>query len=388
MSLFDNLHRYRATEGRDPLEDYLTEVWRWLLQTNPSLSRAYLVSLGLESVDSSSVTWSTHMRLADQKDAASLDLVADIAGGPLLVFEHKVWSPLSKDQLSRYRDLAERRWPDRDIRTAIVTGRSWQWTQEADWRLTWPDLHSLVHTIQQSGHGSDILAEFMQFLTENQLGPELPLLPERLLAYTKARGIEGQLAALHSEVAVRMTGEPLGRILRVLGTREPLTVPPKIYKRWGRIGFELPSEPLWRPGLFIGTLLDPEDHLVCWSRPERGPDLTLILSFMMPNQGDPGAKPDRDAFLYSPSFEALRLRLVAASEAGPYHVVDVLGDQQRKETAVNLWHPLHLRRPMIDVLDDAQSLAEQAERVVKELQGMLGVLLEGGELEFLRDTLT
>ena len=131
----------------------------------------------------------------------------------------------------------------------------------------------------------------------------------------------------------------------------------------------------WRPGIFLGVLLDPSGHKVGASRPELGPDFCLILDFHM-EAGTPG----REEYLESPEFTALRKRL--GQDSGLWSFVDQLHDRRG-----NPWHPLHLRRPLVEVMHGTNCFEGQVDRYEATAREALELLLAGGELTGLRDRL-
>jgi hypothetical protein len=145
----------------------------------------------------------------------------------------------------------------------------------------------------------------------------------------------------------------------------------------GRIGIDLHSP--WRPGLFAGVLANPRDHRTPPTDAALGADFCIIVSV--------GRKIDEsgingDTFMAAAEFTALRQRLGHAAPGWEFH--DHLTAQRP-----NRWHPLHLRRPLVDVLEGISLGDETAvyERVLEVTHEGLNLLLEGGELRALRERL-
>jgi hypothetical protein len=118
----------------------------------------------------------------------------------------------------------------------------------------------------------------------------------------------------------------------------------------------------------LGVIIDGSDHRVEPSAPLKGPDFALVLTYDR-EKGTPA----RDAYLGSPAFKRLQERLAKDSRGWDY-----------ADTSSHPWHPLHLRRPMLDVFRGTTRFEEQVERYLHHGREAVDVLLEGGELEELR----
>jgi hypothetical protein len=137
----------------------------------------------------------------------------------------------------------------------------------------------------------------------------------------------------------------------------------------GRFGVNLLHK--WYPSVFVGTYLDPYDHKQALLAPDEGGDFALILDVKR------DASFDGDAFTADPNFKALRERL--GKDARGWDFADHLAQH-----GANLWHPLHLRRPLAEVFDGTHTAAERYERWMAEARSAVDTLLAGGELALLR----
>lgn len=140
--------------------------------------------------------------------------------------------------------------------------------------------------------------------------------------------------------------------------------------REGRMGVDLVSS--WKPGLFVGVMLDPSDHKLVHSEPELGPDFTVIVS--VTKKLPLGL--DWSRFFAFPEFRALRDRLVAES-GGPWDVHDHLAAVRRPVR----WHPIHLRRPLARVFEGCATAAERRRAWHEAARSGIDMVLRGGELE-------
>ncbi len=134
----------------------------------------------------------------------------------------------------------------------------------------------------------------------------------------------------------------------------------------GRVGVDLCKE--WTPGVYVGVLVNPKDHCTGHSQPLLGVDVVVILSTHKSLQHF-----DRDAYVASLPFAQLRERLTSTSETWDFH--DHLASKKP-----NLWHPIHLRRPLLEVWEGAHDAEERYRRTVAAWRDGVRLLLEGGEL--------
>lgn len=136
----------------------------------------------------------------------------------------------------------------------------------------------------------------------------------------------------------------------------------------GRFGLNLLSR--WRPSVFLGAYLLPFDHKERPLAEGEGGDFALILDV------------DRALQRHSahPALERLRARL--RQDRGGWDFADSLG-----QPGGNPWHPLHLRRPLHAIFEGADTPEARFERWLEAARSALTLLLAGGELTALRESL-
>lgn len=134
----------------------------------------------------------------------------------------------------------------------------------------------------------------------------------------------------------------------------------------GRFGVDLLNE--WKPGLFVGAYLLRYDHRQPLLAPEDGGDFALILDVLQNATAFDG-----DAFVQHALFYRLRERL--ARDSGAWNFADHLA-----QAKPNRWHPLYLRRPLMDVLGDASTPQARRDAWFAAARDAVQVLLQGGEL--------
>lgn len=373
-NLFLRLMKRISSDRRRQIEDYVTEAWCWLLVHEAGLGDAFaswLAERGGWSRARGLFRWYPQRAFSVGPDRSVIDLFGEAEDAVLLV-EHKVWSPLHDDQMPKYDRLGKARWPGR-YRTVLITARADQHTQDANLRLVWRDVVSFVDG-WVGPHDRPLVKAFSEFLVVHGLGPPVPVSHDALVGWFPAQTLEQSLTALFERLASDLDLTALRDAYEVLGAAMNQR-PEAKGCRWGRLGLDFPSHPRWRPGLFVGALLDGTDHRVGPSNRELGPDFVLIVSLHL----GPGS-PSWEEMVNHPAFARLRVRL--ANDSEPYAFLDHLATAKDP----NKWHPLHLRRPMLDVLRGSRNMDDQFDRIANEIAAVMHVLLRGGELaEMARD---
>ena len=118
----------------------------------------------------------------------------------------------------------------------------------------------------------------------------------------------------------------------------------------GRYGVNLLT--IWKPSVFIGAYLLEHDHRQRVLAPDIGGDFALILDV----RGK--SRKDRESFGNHPCIRTLRDRL--RGNAGKWDFAD-----HYAQLNGNSYHPLHLRRPLQEVIGNTQGPEERK----KEMAG-------------------
>lgn len=343
----------------------MTEALCWILNTHPVLEQAFLKRVGVQVIADEPFEWQSQVSIRQ----GYIDMVARSAT-QLVVFEHKTFSTLHHEQLSRYRAWGDTQ-QSTPCRVVLITGSTRQFSEDADLCLLWADVFSCFESLHLE-HAM-MRDAFLDLLSFEGFGPPACVSHEGLLHYRASLTLERELDALMEEAllsdwtwAYTMLGVPLERRTPYRRTTGRGTL--KI--RDGRMGIDL--DPLWGPGVFVGVLLDGSDHRVEWSEPSKGPDMCLIIS--LTNEVELAAL--RADFLKSDEYDALLQRLSAEVEDTRFHLVDHLHEHPDP----NPWHILHIRRPLLDVWSGTSSFQEQKQRFLEEAQAMMEWVCRGGEL--------
>ena len=109
-TIFDFLRSYVPSDKRDPKEDYLTQLFAWLLIKVKGLDLKYCEYL-LKKIpnstftvtDSDIITVETQRTLDNGK---RIDLLIKVNGDNGFICEHKIYSMLSPNQIMNYSSMA------------------------------------------------------------------------------------------------------------------------------------------------------------------------------------------------------------------------------------------------------------------------------------------
>lgn len=367
-SLLVSLRQYRPREGRDSLENFITEVFAWLLRNSSGISEAVLARLqrAMPEVegfdlprDSEDVEWSTQARLGSRRPDMQVTWP-----GMALIFEHKVWSGLRDAQITGYRELACQKFYASEVRVVAITASRHQHSEAADANLCWSDIHkTLEQYLDEVEEATERfhIENFLALLAHEGLQPAAPIAHEAIRYFPTAGKLPQQLEKAFTPLAARDWPVEVGYQAEMQRMR------------WGRIGIEFlrtDAKRKWSPGIFIGCVLDGSDHLINHCI-EDTVKLQLILDF---SKGLHGHYPSMD------SYRALKATLAEISQETRWTFYD-----HREEQQVNTYHPLYLETPLLEILRGSKTMEEQRERIFTAAFQALEMLQHGGNLRRLKE---
>lgn len=373
-SLFSALRKYPKSQELDPIENFITEGFAWLLRNKELLSREFIDYLSQKLPEPLPLThilpkWKTQHTFA----GGQIDMLADF-GRFALIFEHKIWSNLSPDQLDKYRNYAEKnfKW-SQGYKLILITGLSRQHEQKPDLALTWSDIYKFLKHWLETKSDDSLVRDFINMLAEENLGPAAPVSYESIVSYLPAQSLLPNLKNVTLSAAQadwRWVSQRIG-----LNKNAPIPNNPVKYQyEYGRLGLDISDS--WFPGIFIGTLLNTYEYKVQHSNLNLGSDFSLILCFDIRKLQQFEAD-----FFHSEEYTKLRSRL--KENSGTWD----LQDQRFEANRPNRWHPLHLRKPLAEVLRGTITFEEQVDRFILQGREVIELLLAGGELEDLTNRL-
>ena len=353
-SLLVNLRKYRPRENNDPLENFITEAFAWLLRSNSEALNALLDCINehlIPPIDlpESDVYISTQENFANKFP----DLVISWQGCTL-VFEHKVHSELHQNQLQNYRTYASTIYDN--YKVILITATPFQHAQSPDVALCWQDIYhcfkNLVEKISDE-HASWAIEDFLSLLKSEGLGPRNPMNRFSIANYLEAVQFIEQVDSVFKTAQEREW--PLQNI-----GMEP------VFKRQGtesRVGLEfcpiVKKKRQWLPGVFCGVLLSGADHGV---KEFINNELKLCLVFDFNRTGQA---------LIKNSAHYTRFKADLKLLVDDWEFLDTALEPRAK---YNKWHPIVILKPMLPFFEHAETHEKQVDIVLEifsELQKRL-----------------
>lgn len=363
-SLLSSLRKYSPREKNDPLENFITEAFAWLLKNNLDFSEYFIDDIfsrmSIEFPNKDTGEWKTQCNF----DGVFPDMVY-YSNSDAIVFENKAWSKLHKNQLINYKNYAITHFTKSWV--ILITATKGQHTQSSDLALCWSDVYKIMSNWMKLGKDfSFIFEDFLQLLKDEGMGPPAPVSHESILYYFSAAKLENSIIDLMQRV--KNNGWVPKTKNEVLKSWVEQRNKPILKKEWGRVGFTYLS---WKPAIFVGVLLNGKDHCVKPSDINQGPDFCLILSFEKIHHKD---YPINNYYLEF--IESLESKIKNLDEGWSFyhHIRD---SSVRKK---NKYHPVYIRKPMLNVFAGSE-LAEEQEDIFCRTANML-VDLVGEEESF------
>ena len=255
-SLLVNLRKYRPRDNTDPLENFVTEVFAWLLRSSEEVRKVIFTRIN-QALQSPCDLPQDECVVSTQENFNGKfpDLVVSWPGFTW-VFEHKVWSHLHSNQLNSYRDYIESH--SDDYRLILITAKTYQHAQNPDTALCWEDIYHCLHKLEQNTNDEQLswaLNDFLTLLKTEGLGPTTPINRFAMSHYLEAIKFDSQVDWLFKQ-AEQLQWPLLNLDIKPLFKRQ---------KTESRVGLEFSPEfgehgRHWLPSIFCGVLLDGGDH--------------------------------------------------------------------------------------------------------------------------------
>ena len=375
--LFESLRRYSPKENRDSLENFITEGFAWILNNYPDFGEFFLQKLeekmkerGREwRIGNYDCEWLTQANF----DGKYPDMVCHFNDeNKAIIFEHKTWSRLHENQLANYKEYAKRNLDE--YRLVLITATQQQHEQDPDLSLCWSDIYNLISDWEKSDNSELLFRDFQQLLKSVGLGPPAPI------SHTSIR-YHYETKDLNETKDLKKNINDL--IERVKGREEQNKEWKKMIKKdldirkrasWGRIGLELLS---WEGCIFVGILVDGKDHRTEPIDPVKGPDFCLIISF---------SRALHDFYTEEESYKKLVEELLPKKVEqlnDGWQFYDHLKDFEAPRK--NKYHPIHIRKSMLDVFCGTESGEDQEERFYEAASELIKLVVEEESFWSLRD---
>lgn len=358
--IFEELFSYRPRAGSTPAENFLTQAFAHILRTDRSAFEAFVGAvLGMRGPAKVSGSYSVETQLArgtendsgipDMQVEATLEDERDL----FIVSEHKWDAPVDTEQLNRYARTLRRA----DVSCLVLIANTPELPDGAPEvgpgfvALTWSDVYEFLLPVSATA-GQSLVRDFLQFLDANRMGKREALSTARLVAFTFGAPV------------VETCREIGGLLARKKWPSVPAplrpTTPTSKKLQWGRVGIQFNDEWDKLPGLFLGFLVDPDDHGVALCNASRGFDVMLTIDKMPRLEVD--------------SVKVLRALRRVEKQCGPLRI-EAPADLRNK------WRLLMIRSPVADVIGTTRTVDEQVLALHTLLSRWCEVLFEGGEIE-------
>ena len=197
--LLTSLRKYKITE-RDPIENFITEAFAWLLKNYDSFSSFFIneitsrLNTGIDVPKK--VSWIT------QKNFGGVfpDMVCEFDDN-CFVFEHKAWSSLHENQLNNYREYAEKNYKKSYI--ILITAQDKQHKQDPDLAICWYDVYKIISDWVDNNKNTDDLFMFSSFqdlLVNEGMGPAALISRNSIISYYPAKEFIGNTLNLVTRI--------------------------------------------------------------------------------------------------------------------------------------------------------------------------------------------
>jgi len=339
-TIFTYIEKYKPLEGMDPQENYLTQIFAWLLKQNESFQYGfikYLSKLYSNTVLNGlgqSLNVNTQVKVVCSDGSTGyIDMLID-NGETYLIFEHKVSSCLSDNQINKYITASD--FVGKKVISVLIAFDRTQFEQEADISITWRDVHQFVSQEYLQANEDFMVRQFEQYLRESNMGCDEPFTRQEIIDLW---GDE------YSDKVTR-----LFRWIELELKRDS-----EVIKSLGQINSEY-----WKPGLFVGILIGDRDHGIKPVNKEMGPDFCVCLEM---NQSDPNRARYVQSQEYRDMVDGLRNRL-----GNDYSFIEA-GELN--------YRVLVIRKSFADVIRDCDNWNKQYENVANEVKRMIMILPQG-----------
>ena len=206
--------------------------------------------------------------------------------------------------------------------------------------LCWSNICNLI---KKSDNSELLIKDFQQLLKSVGLGPRAPISHTSIRYYYKTRKLKENIKNLIERVKGREEQDEEWK--KMIKKDYDLSIPIQRGKDdyYGRIGIDLlawdkPNSDHGPGNIFVGILLDGEDHKTEPIDRVKGPDFCLIISFSYSLLNFYNKKEE-----YKKLVEELSKKVAQLNDGWEFY--NHLDDHNEP----NKHHPIHIRKPMLDV---------------------------------------
>lgn len=375
-NLLVSLSKYHPREGHTPLENFITESFAWILRNNDEFTLSFFRDL---------------LKIGGITDIKKIETQVSLSGtypdmvittnSKVFIFEHKTFTPLPENQIGKYRQLGEEYYGKTHL--VLITSSKSQHDQDPDTALTWLDVHNFINQKINSLKIQKFLKEFADLLKEHGLGPQPALTYESIISYLPAKDFRKSLSDILWKVFEKTSESPwIHKLYKSdkLNSNENIKWNGDIAKFWGRVGTEFLKQ--WRPGIFIGCIVENKDHGCNYSNHAKGIDYSLIISFDQESFQDANMKcygliDYQNDDLYKDLVSELR---GTTQKLEGYEFYEHLTEQNP-----NLWHPLYIRKPLAEILRGCETQEDQVSKLLIESEKLIELITNTVNFNRLRE---
>ena len=355
-SIFSRLFRYKQTEKMSPTENYLTEMFAWMINNLPKFGQDYVMFLNSKCDNNSGIDTNCPFTVSATTQftvtKGFIDMVIKTDQNLGFICEHKVESNVSENQIQKYYDCRVEIDSSIEFQTVLLTKNAEQHTHEANIEFTWHNLYLHVSK-QYEGDVYDesekkIIEQFLIYLMEVGMGMKNNIKIGSVENYCEVMKLDQTLKGIFCEILDDTSWKKKCNGLTDFVASYNPGVP---VKRWGRIGIEFSDE--WKPSIFAGVVLDNADHKLKDFNDQ--PQLVVLIDC------DPEVKSE---LLNKPEFKSL-FNMISNFENG--FSID--------KSPKNKWRLLILQKPLKDVLKHSE-YEEQKKDITDEIIAGINMILK------------
>ena len=368
-TIFDFLRSYVPSDKRDPKEDYLTQLFAWLLMNVDGLDLKYCEYL-LEKIsnksftvsDSDTITVETQKTLPNGK---RIDLLITVNGTDGFICEHKIYSMLSPNQIVNYSSMANSLGSGQ-FHTVLITLGTYQWTQNADVRILWSSMYQDFLQKELENYADDSVHYFMlnqtiSYMQNNSLGTYGEITSGAIAGYWETFGLKNVVNNLVENLRIREWDGDCKKLqdCNTQGFTEP------IYRKekWGRVGLEMYNN--WKPGIFVGILWDHSNHgIKPLNEKNGGPDVVILVDML---------ESDYSKITKSQACADYLEKLNLSQNHGDFDLIEY-------SKIPGYWRLVVLRKSLSDVLQGKQNRGEQEDALYETFCKGIDILTKDGDL--------
>ncbi len=353
--LLVSLRKYRPRENSDPVENFITEAFAWLLRSSDEVQKAVLDLVNVQLQEPIPITLKDLAISTQENFNGKFPDMVWRGDNEAIVFEHKVNSELHKNQLNNYRDFIKEN--VNDYRLVLITARKSQHAQGPDVALCWKQVYKCLHLLLKGMSDEKLswsINEFLELLKSEGLGPVNPVNPFAIKNYQEAIKLVSQLNSMIYES--KNNEWPLSKSYEI-----------DTYHKYERIGLNFTykgpdGKATCLPGILCGFMLDGSD---CKAPDlfENGLNATVLVSFN---------KKGQEIYHKSAFFKGFlgELRDSVSKVTGWE-----LSDRTQKGLRLNKWHPIIIHKPMIDFFENKTTTEEQLAVYFNEMTAIQNCIL-------------